>query len=137
MLREARDGTSEPSEPEHALDQETAEEVQEKTNIDHKEEYMDDERFTTVTVEAVDVSRDGLLKAHDDAVDDEPIDKSKEADQKGRQKQGGGAKRTWTKERPNGSKKKKKFKYESKAERKATRFKERSGSKAKAKARRD
>lgn len=93
-----------------------------------------------VTVEAVDVSRDGLQRRHDGS-DGESGDPSAQHDRttkpervvnvKKDQRSGG-----------NGSlnqqpkKRKKKFRYESKAERKATRFKERSGSKAKAKTRR-
>ena len=107
--------------------------------VDHEDEYVDDDRFTTVTVEAVDVSRDGLHKVagEDDEIgasategpDEEPPgDRKPTGSQKG--------KRTWTKEPPNGpKKKKKKFKYESKAERKFTRYKERSGNRDRAKAR--
>lgn len=99
-------------------------------------EFVDEDRYTTVTVEAVQVSRDGLHKiAQQDGRDGTESDTPTAArappsmDQRG--------KRIWTKERPGGPKKKKKFRYESKAERKATRYKERSGNKSKAKARRE
>ena len=38
--------------------------------LDHEEEYVDEDRYTTVTVEAVDVSKDGLLKVVDEESDD-------------------------------------------------------------------
>ena len=111
--------------------------------VDHEDEYVDEDRFTTVTVEVVDVSKDGLQKANQD--------EDKESEASGRDTpdreswpttalQGDTGsekvKRVWTKEPPSGPRKrKKKFRYESKAERKATRYKERSGNKAKARAR--
>lgn len=110
--------------------------------VDRQEEYMDENRYTTVTVEAVDVTRDGLRTiANEDEQDSQGLT-TNQADGLVSQTNGGGearsGKRIWTKERPNGPKKKKrKFKYESKAERKTTRFKEKSGNKLKAKARKE
>ncbi|KAF6227419.1 hypothetical protein HO133_008863 [Letharia lupina] len=113
--------------------------------VDHEDEYMDDDRFTTVTVEAVDVSKDGLQKAIQDAENEGEASGTDRPDGKpqgttalqGRTGSEKG-KRVWTKEAPSGPRKrKKKFRYENKAERKATRYKERSGNKAKAKARRE
>lgn len=112
--------------------------------LDEEAEYMDEDRQTTVTIEAVDVTRDGLQKAvvagNGSGDDEEPATGRGGGEGGGRERSrkasGETTKRTWTKERPNGIKKKKpKFRYESKAERKVTRFKERSGNKAKAKAR--
>lgn len=106
--------------------------------VDNEVEFVDEDRYTTVTVEAVQVSRDGLHKiTQQDGRDGTESDTPAAApappstDQRG--------KRIWTKERPGGpkKKKKKKFRYESKAERKVTRYKERSGNKSKAKARRE
>ena len=93
-------------------------------------EYADEDRFTTVTVEAVDISRDGFEKAGEDA-GGESYDRKEVGDSgKGQyeyQTAASGGKRTWTKERPGGvKKKKKKFRYENKADRKITRYKERS-----------
>lgn len=117
--------------------------IEEAREIDREEEYMDEDRHTTVTVEAVDVTREGLQKVVDENAE------SLESDHNQRQANGeppesetgknqNKPKRKWTKERPGGpKKKKKKFKYESKAERKVTRHKERSGNKAKAKARKE
>lgn len=108
----------------------------EASTIDHEEEFIDEDLYTTVTVEAVDVSKEGLHKISQE--DEEADDESNNKPATGRPSTRQGAKRIWTKERPNGPKKKKKpFRYESKAERKVTRFKERSGNKSKAKARKE
>ncbi|KAL9076789.1 MAG: hypothetical protein Q9161_000774 [Pseudevernia consocians] len=109
--------------------------------VDQEDEYTDDDRFTTVTVEAVDVSKDGLQRAVQDGEaeseasgrsDGEPQRTTALHRRTGSEK----GKRIWTKEPPSGlGQRKKKFRYENKAERKATRYKERSGNKAKARAR--
>ena len=111
--------------------------------VDHEDEYMDEDRFTTVTVEAVHISKDGLQKAVQEEEDGsdvadtnrsdmEPPESTASQGRTGSEK----GKRVWTKEPPSGPRKKrKKFRYESKAERKATRYKEKSGNKAKARAR--
>lgn len=105
------------------------------SKLDHEEEFIDEDLYTTVTVEAVDISKDGFHKVAQE--EQEGDDESNKATA-GRSSTRPGAKRIWTKERPNGPKKKKKpFRYESKADRKVTRFKERSGNKSKAKARKE
>lgn len=113
--------------------------VAEDTVVDHEDEYVDDDRFTTVTVEAVNVSRDGLHKVagEDDESGESGTERADEESPGDRRPTGSqNGKRTWTEKPPNGpKKKKKKFKYESKAERKVTRYKERSGKTEKAKAR--
>ena len=111
--------------------------------VDREDEYMDGDRFTTVTVEAVDVSKDGLQKAiQDDENDTEasgkdgPDGESQETESVQGETASEKRRRVWTKEPPSGPRKrKKKFRYENKAERKATRYKEKSGNKAKARAR--
>lgn len=93
--------------------------------LDHEEEYVDEDRYTTVTVEAVEVSKEGLLKVVDedsDAVPDlVPVEKKGKEDT---------SKKKWPKKE-----RKKKFRYESKAERKVTRGKQKAGNKARADAR--
>ncbi|KAI1410963.1 nucleolar protein 12-domain-containing protein [Hypoxylon sp. FL1857] len=78
--------------------------------IDHEEEYIDEERYTTVTVESVSVSKDGLSSS-------KPDDDSGEEDE---EKAAGGdseqSPRSKEKARPP-KKKKPKFRYETKAER--------------------
>ena len=119
--------------------------IVEGPEVDHEEEYIDEDRHTTVTIEAVDVTKDGLHKIaaerengyqSDEVQDDRKPSTNGETGPDAQKTRNG--KRIWTKERPGGPKKKrKKFRYESKAERKVTRHKERSGSKAKAKARKE
>ena len=115
----------------------------EELNINHEATYEDEDRHTTVTIEAVNITKDGLQKVVDgqDSGDDEDsvkVVKRTATDKRAEIEEPIKSKRVWTKERPGGpKKKKKKFRYESKAERKVTRYKERSGNKAKAKARKD
>ncbi|KAK5129392.1 hypothetical protein LTR16_002194 [Cryomyces antarcticus] len=113
--------------------------IEEPPEINREDEYVDEDRYTTVTVETMDVSRESLQKA-------------------GEEERGGGVcgladsvakpsavngrttkKRIWTKDKPADAKqkpKKKKFRYESKAERKVTRQKQKSRGSAAAKTRR-
>ena len=146
ILREQNGVISDSSEQASEAEAEQRDGIAEARPIDHEDEYADDDRFTTVTVEAVDVSKDGLRKVReedeekDEEGDTAGMNESQRAPDKESTAQGKdseGSKRIWTKEPPKGlKKKKKKFRYESKAERKVTRYKERSGNKAKAKARR-
>ncbi|KAH6892019.1 nucleolar protein 12-domain-containing protein [Thelonectria olida] len=91
--------------------------------VDHEEEYIDEDRYTTVTVESVSVSRDGLYKPQVDAYNEDK-DKDKETEE---------AKKADSKpERP--KKKKKKFRYESKIERQLTEVKRKIKSRPRARA---
>jgi len=133
------DKESEKSKPGQNSDGESWEGIPDNSKLNQEEEYIDDERFTTVTVEAVDISRDGLKATEDE--DDEDQGATTEGrgeftSGRGEEPLGGKANRTWTKERRTGPKKRiRNFRYESKAERKATRYKERLGNKTKAIAR--
>ena len=113
--------------------------INQSQNSDVVEEYLDDDRFTTITVEAVDVSRDGFHKVDHEANSESnnphavPSLKIEQTLDRGKAQD---SKRSRGKERLAGAKKKKKkFKYESKAERKFTRQKERSRNRRQAKAR--
>lgn len=99
-------------------DEEVLEEV-----LDREEEYIDEDRWTTVTVEAVDISKEGLKKVADD--EDEEVPQLVAAEKSGQEE-----KKKWPKKE-----RKKKFRYESKAERKFTRGKQKAGNKARADAR--
>ncbi|CVK89812.1 uncharacterized protein FMAN_04048 [Fusarium mangiferae] len=82
--------------------------------VDHEEEYIDEDRYTTVTVESVSVTRDGLHKPQVDDKDnkeDKKVEEPKD-DQK-------------AKSRRDPKKKKKKFRYETKFERQLTDKKQR------------
>lgn len=105
---------------------------------------MDEDRYTSVTVEAVNVTREGLHNVVNE-VEQEKEEKTvldvggliSSISSKGLNNENARpGKQAWTKDRPDGMKKKKrKFRYESKAERKVTRHKERLGNQSKAKAR--
>ena len=146
MIKEA-EVASDPSEEEYENQEEPWDGIKETHDppVDHEDEYMDEDKFTTVTVEAVDVSKHGLEKATLDEDGESMVSDTQKPHAEHQQatfSQGRtgseNGKRVWTKEPPNGPRKrKKKFRYESKAERKATRYKERSGNKAKARARKE
>ena len=111
--------------------------------MDHESEYIDEDRYTTVTVEEMDLSKEGIYKA-EQAAEEEEVDSAEKHDEvKGTAKAGNEpGKKIWTKQKPaDGEKrpkqKKKKFRYESKAERKFTRAKEKSKNSKQAKARRE
>ena len=94
-------------------------EVHEAPPIDLEEEYIDEDKYTTVTVEAVSVDRDGLHKPkiHQSDNEDSEVDQKEAGTQDQEQDKKGRAKHP--------TKKKKKFRYESKSERKITVQKER------------
>lgn len=146
LIREAS-VASDSSEQEHEGEEEPWDGIEENHEplVDHEDEYMDEDRFTTVTVEAVDVSKDGLQKARGDEESESrgsdterpDIESQRTTALRGRAGSEKG-KRIWTKEPPSGPRKrKKKFRYENKAERKATRYREKSGNKAKSRARKE
>jgi ribosomal RNA-processing protein 17 len=79
--------------------------------VNREEEYIDEDKYTTVTIESVGISKDGFEK---------PGEKKEVVE--GPKKE----KRVWTKEKPKSARptvKKKKFRYESPADRKAARQK--------------
>ena len=139
MVQKARDGEGLSGSDEAEDEGEDSEGLVEPPLIDEEAEYIDEDRHTTVTIEAVDVTKEGIYKVVDETSDEDLVpegeEKATQMDRANTQRQ---PKRAWTKERPSGpKKKKKKFRYESKAERKVTRYKERSGNRAKAKARKE
>jgi len=82
-------------------------------DINEEEEFIDEDKYTTVTIESVGISKHGFEKrGGDEAAEAEEVNKEK---------------RVWTKERPKSNKPKKKkikFRYETKTERKAERVKQ-------------
>ena len=115
--------------------------------LGHEDEYIDEDKFTTVLVEEVDVDRDGLHRSRPEVVVAADGDDGQDAtavevtngENKDRKCIDG--KRAWSKEKPKDAKskpkpKRKKFRYENKAERKFTREKERSKNRKQASARR-
>ncbi|KAL8750200.1 MAG: hypothetical protein Q9199_007225 [Rusavskia elegans] len=136
---EAKFGNDDTSDDE----EESFNDLEEPVEVDHKDDYLDEDKHTIVTVEAVDISHEGLQARQEgsDEEGDEP-GATKHAEVAPGRPSIGDAVIGKKKQRTNQSlkkqpkKKKNKFRYESKAERKVTRMKERSGGKAKAKERR-
>ncbi|KAI9697593.1 MAG: hypothetical protein M1836_004543 [Candelina mexicana] len=149
LLRKANEGFIESGDDELSdgpVENEEWDGIDEVPAINHEDEYIDEGKYTSVTVEAIDISKDGLRKVEtiDEKNSDAEADEEKETCgdsgklRKASSERDAKGKRIWTKEKPNKpKKKKKKFHYENKAERRVTRFKERSGNKAKARARRE
>ncbi|EEP82854.1 conserved hypothetical protein [Uncinocarpus reesii 1704] len=102
--------------------------------VDYEAEYIDENKYTTVTVEDMDPSKEGLYKAAEENEEDDEKDTPKATSTAPNPPE----KRKSTKADHNQAKKKKKkkFRYESPAERKVTRMKERMGNRKQAKARR-
>lgn len=123
-VKEAEGGFADPESDEDAWNGFEEEEVALEP-IDHEEEYIDEDKYTTVTVEAVDVSKEGLHKVVDIEEDE---DSEAEAPPLVETKDTG--KKEWPKKV-----RKKKFRYESKVERKVTRAKQKFGNKSKAEGR--
>lgn len=118
--------------------------------MDHEAEYIDEDKYTTVVVEEMDVTKEGLMKVGQDEDDDSTTGKSPEPDaaaeeenadaiSKSEKKKTG--KRPWSKDKPKDKdaprkpRKKRNFRYEGKLERKASRFKQKRKNSEQAKAR--
>lgn len=116
--------------------------IAEPEPVDHTAEYIDEDKYTTVTVEEIDPTRDGFGSDSDSGSESEDGEKEK-GDKEGdetteSQLQKNKKKRTWSKDAPDKPKKLKKkrnFKYETKDERRVSRFKERTGNRKRAKER--
>ncbi|KAK5100707.1 hypothetical protein LTR70_001392 [Exophiala xenobiotica] len=91
--------------------------------VDHEAEYIDEDKYTTVTVEEVDISRDGISRLRD-GDDEEGENEKKAADSPKHIKTSSAKKPLGKKDKDKRPKKKKKtFRYESPAERKMGRLK--------------
>lgn len=110
-----------------------------EAEVNREDEYVDEDRYTTVTVEAVDIDRQGIHTGETAEEISEDPGGDGEQGKATTDAPGEAKKRIWTKEKPKGDKpkkKKQKFRYESKAERKFTRSKQQSKNREQAKARR-
>ena len=96
--------------------------------LDHEEEYIDEDKYTTVTMESVNISKAGFSRPGEDDEHDEAAKKKAQEAADAEAAGANGKKRVWTKAWPKNSdkpkKKKKKFRYETKTERKAERIKQ-------------
>lgn len=117
------------------------------SDINHEAEFVDEDRFTSVIVEAMDVSKEGLYHADQMAKGNSNTENAGVHEEAGNDirsdSKPSGGKRKWSKDKPKPGgksdqtkKKRKKFRYESKAERKVTRVKERIHNSKQARARR-
>lgn len=113
--------------------------IEEPPAVDYEAEYIDEDKYTTVTVEEIDSSREGLRKSILGEDDDEEEAKAKakaeEAAKKAEEEAETARKRKGTSDKP--KKKKKQFRYESKQDRKLAAAKQRLSKAKKAKARRE
>jgi ribosomal RNA-processing protein 17 len=75
--------------------------------LDHEEEYIDEDKYTSVTVESVSVSRDGLHKPEEEPDTEEEEKERREATARSAKEQAARPKKP----------KKQKFRYESKFDR--------------------
>ncbi|KAG6085547.1 hypothetical protein E4U30_000886 [Claviceps sp. LM220 group G6] len=89
--------------------------------VDHEEEYVDEDRYTTVKIESVSVSRDGLSRPDqfDEEAEELARQKRAEAERQKAEAEAKDKKPAWQK------KKKKKFRYETKLVRQLTDRKQR------------
>lgn len=92
--------------------------------VDHEEEYIDEDRYTTVTVESVSISRDGFEKP---VIRTESEDDEEKGAEKSKDDEDASKSKAAEKSRP--KKKKQKFRYESKFDRQLTDRKQRAKSK--------
>ncbi|KAK2009403.1 hypothetical protein LZ32DRAFT_608574 [Colletotrichum eremochloae] len=117
ILEEAQAANSDEDEEINAEDFEEWDGIEEAPNkqadvVDYEDEYIDEDRYTTVKVEAISVTRDGLEKLHQDS-DEAEADSQ---DESKAEKRVADDKATRTKVRKEWPKKKK-FRYETKLER--------------------
>jgi ribosomal RNA-processing protein 17 len=99
--------------------------------IDHEAEYIDEDKYTTVTVEEVDVTKHGLtnLQREEEEARAQAKRKAEEAEREAEEK-AKSKKKVWPKKE-----KKKQFRYESKIERRLGRAKQKAKNSSQAKAR--
>ncbi|GAP87675.1 putative rRNA processing protein Rrp17 [Rosellinia necatrix] len=92
--------------------------------LDHEEEYIDEDRFTTVTVESVNVTKDGLTSSRPDEEDSANGEGTIDLHMKAAAERGKGHDkgRLATKKKP-------KFRYETKLERQITNIKQKAKNK--------
>lgn len=106
--------------------------------VDYEEEYIDEGKYTTVTVEEMDASREGLLQsAKPEESSDEDQDQQTENTEEANHDSNASTVKKRRITKANDKPKKKKFRYESKEDRKLNQLKQRLSNKKKAAARRE
>ncbi|EKV05568.1 Protein required for cell viability Rrp17, putative [Penicillium digitatum] len=133
VLKRMKEDAGDLGEMEGEKEEEDWEGIEEPPAVDYEAEYIDEDKYTTVTVEEMDASREGLLKAAkgEDSENEEekkyPVES--EADTKAKKRKPRSAASEAAR------KKKRNFRYETKVERRQTMLKQRSVKAKKAKAR--
>lgn len=116
--------------------------------VDYEAEYIDEDKYTTVTVEEMDPSREGLYRsemadgstASDDEAEEGGMQKKRAREPtagSGTKSEEAMVKKSQSAKSDKPKKKKKKFRYESKEERRVAKMKERRSNQRKAQARRE
>lgn len=105
--------------------------------VDYEAEYIDEDKYTTVTVEEMDPSREALYKTETNGTDGESSDQDEDSAGAVDSGRSSSAQEKGDKKTDKPKKKRKKFRYESKAERLLNQQKERLAKRRKAKARRE
>lgn len=128
MLREAQAADSDGDQEIQAEDFEEWNGIEEDKDkvVDYEDEYIDEDKYTTVKVEAVSVSRDGFEKIYES--DDDKDEEMKEAGKPSEGDDAATKKKQWPKKE-----KKPKFRYELKLDRQNEARKQRAKKKARIK----
>lgn len=107
--------------------------------IDREDEYVDEEKYTTVTVEEVGITREGFTRPEDSDDEEDEVEKPKINDRVAASLVSKSTKEDSKEKAKNDKKiklrKKRSFRYENKTDRSAARYKERGKNKARAEAR--
>jgi ribosomal RNA-processing protein 17 len=108
--------------------------IEEPPAVDYEAEYIDEDKYTTVTVEEMDPSNQSNLRTNGDSSDERPTERPEPSGEDVKSKEQPKKKKQADDKL---KKKKKKFRYETKEERKVTRMKQRMSNHRKAQARRE
>ncbi|KAK2755499.1 hypothetical protein FQN54_006436 [Arachnomyces sp. PD_36] len=132
MIKSMRDSSDEESGGSEGEEEDEWEGFAEPPAVDYEAEYIDEDKYTTVTVEDLDPSKEEEEETQYDGKQTNGEDKEVKHPTPSIPR-----KNSRPKGKPDKSKSKKKFRYENKAERKFARIKTRASNGAKAKARRE
>lgn len=137
MIAEGRQSDSQESDSANESDDgEEWEGFEEPPAVDYEAEYIDEDKYTTVAVEEMDASREGLLKSYAAASSDEDEEMESKTPRV-KHDADSPAKKVKTTKSSDKPKKKARFRYESKGDRKRNKLKQRLSNKKKAAARRE
>ncbi|KAJ5356510.1 Nucleolar protein 12 [Penicillium concentricum] len=132
VLKRMKEDAGDLGEMEGEKEEEDWEGFEEPPAVDYEAEYIDEDKYTTVTVEEMDASREGLLKAakgEDEEGEEKktyPVESTEDAKKKRKPRSAASEA---------ARKKKRNFRYETKVERKQTMLKQRAVKSKRAKAR--